>query len=160
MHASGMICIKKTPETVEFVKEWLHWNLKPECASLGPINGFDTYWQAEHDIKAGHRHDQSISGLLLNDRNANLVNILHNDMNPYNFLQFCRKDVNYTFTSSNAKFTERENVDPLFMRIGSKVIDESGNELTVWGVDGKMVSVGLFEGSRWNVENIKLRLVK
>jgi hypothetical protein len=162
-HASGMMCIRKTPETVKFVEEWLHWNLDPECASLG-VTGCE-YWNAEQEFKVGHRHDQSISGLLLNQRNAKLVDILHNDMNPHNFLQFCRKDVGYKFIDSNSP-VDRESLDmtKIFIRRGSKVYNEQGVELTVFRVDYvdgmERFIVGEFEESAWATTRDKLRLKK
>jgi len=119
-HASGMIVLQKSKKTLEFAEEWLHWNLDPECASLGPIvlenvkagetvtslNGYVvlhqnfTYWNEEvangHG-KLGHRHDQSISGLLINKMHGKLVN----ETCDYCFMHFCQKDKNYEFIESN-----------------------------------------------------------
>lgn len=162
-HASGMMCIRKTPETVKFVEEWLAWNLDPECASLG--DGDDSYWNEEQEFKVGHRHDQSISGLLLNKRNAKLVDILYNDISPYNFLQYCRVNQEYTFIDSNSP-VDRETLDmtKVFMRAGSKVYNEQGVEITVFRVDyvdGKeRFVVGHFEESAWATTRDKLRLKK
>jgi hypothetical protein len=99
-HASGMIVLQKSKKTVDFVSEWLKWNLIDECASLcsldEPVKDFYGV-----DVgscgKVGHRHDQSISGLLLNDLNGKIVR------NPggFNFLDFCRKDFNYEFIETN-----------------------------------------------------------
>lgn len=159
-HASGMMCIRKTPETVKFVEEWLYWNLNPKCASLGdPESGTDGYWQAESDRKIGHRHDQSISGLLLNQRNADLVDILHNDMNPYNFLQFCRVGAEYNFINSNTPVEPRMDMNKVFIRVGSQVRNEAGVLLKVYGVDGDKIKVGQFEESCWIEDRGKLRLV-
>lgn len=161
-HASGMMCIRKTPETVKFVEEWVHWNLDPECASLG--DGDDSYWNAEKDIKVGHRHDQSISGLLLNARNAKFIDILHNDMNPHNFLQFCRVGQEYTFIDSNSP-VDREDLDmtKIFIRAGSRVRNEQGVEINVFRVDyvdGKeRFIVGLFEESAWATTRDKITLI-
>lgn len=162
-HASGMMCIRKTPETVKFVEDWLHWNLDPECASLG-VEGCE-FWDDEKDIKVGHRHDQSISGVLLNARNAKLVDILHNDMNPHNFLQFCRVGQEYTFIDSNSPIDRAElDMTKIFIRRGSKVYNEQGVELNVFRVDyvdGKeRFVVGLFEESAWATTRDKLRLKK
>ncbi len=157
-----MMCIRKTPETVKFVEEWLLWNLDPECASLG-VDGCE-FWDAEKDVKVGHRHDQSISGLLLNARGAYLVDVLHNTMNPHNFLQFCRVDQAYTFINSNSP-VERESLDmtKIFMRAGSDVVNEQGIKLKVFRVDyvdGKeRFVVGLFEESAWYSERDKLTLI-
>ncbi len=161
-HASGMMCIRKTPDTVKFVEEWLHWNLDPECASLGTES--DEYWQAEAEFKVGHRHDQSISGLLLNARGAKLVDILYNDMNPYNFLQYCRVGQEYKFIDSNSPVS-RDSLDltKIFIRRGSQVVTDKGIEVTVWRVDfvdgQERFIVGQFEESAWATTRDKLRLV-
>jgi hypothetical protein len=122
-HASGMLVFQKSPRSITFVEEWLHWNLIDECASLGPVraedlSGFsygDTasglngyvvlrkpfdYWNAEVAAdygKIGHRHDQSISGLLANKLKHKLVK----ETDDYCFLNFCRKNKNYEFIDSN-----------------------------------------------------------
>lgn len=161
-HASGMMCIRKTSETVKFVEEWLYWNSDPECASLG-VKGTE-YWDAEHDFKVGHRHDQSISGLLLNKRNAKLVDILYNDMNPYNFLQYCRVGQEYKFIDSNTP-VDREDMDltKVFIRRGSKVRNEQGIELSVFRIDYmdgvERIIVGQYEESAWATTRDKIRLV-
>jgi len=157
-HASGMMCIRKTPETVKFVEEWLHWNLDPECASLG-VDGCE-FWDEEKDFKVGHRHDQSISGLLLNARNARLVDVLHNDMNPHNFLQFCRVGQEYNFIDSNSP-VGRESLDmsKIFIRRGSQVVTDKGIEVTVWRVEGERIIIGQYEESAWATTVDKLRLV-
>lgn len=157
-HASGMMCIRKTPETVKFVEEWLHWNLDPECASLG-VDGCE-FWDEEKEYKVGHRHDQSISGLLLNARGAKLVDILHNDMNPHNFLQFCRVDQEYNFIDSNSP-VGRESLDmsKIFIRRGSQVVTDKGIEVTVWRVEGERIIIGQYEESAWATTVDKLRLV-
>jgi hypothetical protein len=162
-HASGMMCIRKTPETVKFVEEWLAWNLDPECASLG--NGDDSYWNEEQEFKVGHRHDQSISGLLLNARNAKLVDILYNDMAPYNFLQYCRPNQEYKFIDSNSPVDRAElDMSKVFIRRGSRVYNEQGVEITVFRVDyidGKeRFIVGHFEESAWATTRDKIRLKK
>lgn len=109
-HASGMFVIQKTPDTLEFVKEWLYWNSIDECASLGPVNTQDCSYWAEESIthgKVGHRHDQSISGLLINKRNNKLIETSESyerplsGIHPYNFLQFSSNKFNYTFLDSN-----------------------------------------------------------
>lgn len=119
-HASGMLVLQKSLKTVDFVTEWLRWNLDPECASLGPVvpenyrpgetvtavNGYIklhrdfSYWNEEVALghgKLGHRHDQSISGLLLNGLRHRLVN----ETCDYSFLHFCQKSKTYEFVSGN-----------------------------------------------------------
>jgi hypothetical protein len=106
-HASGMIVLQKSERTLKFMEEWLRWNLVDECASLGSIDAEPVlpekciceYWHKEVDEngKIGHRHDQSISGLLLNKLNQKLVKNRGN----YNFLEFCITGFNYEFIESN-----------------------------------------------------------
>lgn len=103
--ASGMICIRKTKETVEIIDDWLMWNRYWKCASIGnpSIPGDKSLWDSKEDFKLGCRHDQSILSILLNKRNWNYVDIVYNDISPYNFLNFCRKDAEYSFINSNIK---------------------------------------------------------
>lgn len=108
-HASGMWVIQKSPATSQIIEEWLFWNQIDECASLGPATTDPTkfqnhiYWKEEENIKIGHRHDQSISGLLINKMNNNLIVPPENmdGFHPYNFLQFAKIGLNYTFINSN-----------------------------------------------------------
>lgn len=103
--ASGMICIRKTDDTIKIVDEWLMWNRYWKCASIGnpSIPGDKSLWDSKEDYKLGCRHDQSILSILLNKRNWDYVDIVYNDISPYNFLNFCRKDVDYSFINSNIK---------------------------------------------------------
>lgn len=103
--ASGMICIRKTDLTVQLVEEWLFWNRKPVCASLGwpDVPGDESFWVEKEEFKLGHRSDQSILSVLLNKRDWKYVDIVYNEMSPYNFLNFCRKGEKYTFIGSNIK---------------------------------------------------------
>lgn len=103
--ASGMICIRKTPETVALVDNWLHYNRIPECACIGwpDVPDDETFWENREPWKLGIRHDQSILSMLLNQNNWDYVDIVYNDISPYNFLNFCRKDVDYKFINSNIK---------------------------------------------------------
>jgi hypothetical protein len=92
---------------MDFVEEWLRWNLIDECASLGssenepvlPEKCKCEYWHDEVSKygKIGHRHDQSISGLLINKMGNKLVRNQRN----YNFLSFCKVDFPYEFIESN-----------------------------------------------------------
>jgi hypothetical protein len=103
-HASGFIAIRKTQETMDFVREWMHWNCIDECASMGwaHVNNDYSFWNDEEGYKMGHRHDQSISGLLINKRGGYLIDqpLPYEDINPYNFLQYCRPNVKYQFINS------------------------------------------------------------
>lgn len=105
-HGSGTIIICKSENTLRFVEEWLYWNLIDECASLGWANIEDdlSFWKEELSIKLGHRHDQSISGLLINKMGLSLINEGPRDSRfPYigNFLRFCRVGMSYEFIDSN-----------------------------------------------------------
>jgi hypothetical protein len=108
-HASGMFCIRKTKQTIEFVKEWLYYNLIDECASLG-FMGSDKFefWTEEAESreekstnKIGHRHDQSISGLLINKMDNKVVVPVNNFYPMYNFLTYCLINNPYTFENTN-----------------------------------------------------------
>jgi len=94
-HASGMMCFRKSNFTMGFVSEWLRWNLIDECASLSSLDGSESYYSPHN--KFGHRHDQSISGLLVN---GTVGKILKNP-GGYNFSAFCRKKLSYEFIETN-----------------------------------------------------------
>lgn len=166
-HASGMFVIRKTPRTVQFVDEWLYWNLIDECASLGKANDINDYsfineecWE-NGGIKLGHRHDQSISGLLINDMGNKLVDIHYkfNGFNPYNPLQFMRTDITYDFIDPN---TARD-IKDIGITIGSQVFNAEGAQLTVFGInteeDGReLIVVGKHRASCYKTERIHLKL--
>ena len=106
-HASGMIVLQKSSKATQFVEEWLYWNCIDECCSLGfaHIPNDFSFWEAEQ-YKIGHRHDQSISGLLINQMNNKIIEHLDyyerpDNTSPYNFINFCRPDFNYNFFDSN-----------------------------------------------------------
>ncbi len=106
-HASSMIVLQKTEKSVNFVEEWLKFNLMDECASLGYINE-DTknninrnFWDEEYIHKSGHRHDQSISGLLINKMDNDLIIAPNNFYHINNFLSYCLLNSNYEFINSN-----------------------------------------------------------
>ena len=136
MCASGMICIRKTPETVALVEEWLKWNCIDECCALGWANipNDATFWIEEsHDqfgrdgYKMGCRHDQSILGLLLARDNHKFVDVEVKEIHCANFLQFCRPDAQYQFIDSLP-----------VLNIGDMVINKQGTELQVFGIyEGK-----------------------
>ncbi len=119
-HASGMIVLQKSSITLAFVEEWLYWNSDVDCAALGKVtDAKETFWEQEEKEfkKLGHRHDQSISGLLLNRMNHKLVETLDyyerpKGTSPYNFLHFCEKNFSYSFFDSNqlmSSFVHRRN---------------------------------------------------
>ena len=93
-HASGMMVLRKNKTTIDFVREWLKWNSMPECASLSSLDGSVNYYDSK---KLGHRHDQSISGLLINSMNGKIVKYIEG----YNFTTFCRKNFPYQFIETN-----------------------------------------------------------
>jgi hypothetical protein len=109
-HASGMVVLQKTEKSVNFIKEWLKFNLIDEVASLGYINDATkntinkNFWSEEYIYKSGHRHDQSISGLLINKMDNNLI-IPPTEVNTlypkYNFLSYCLLNYDYEFINSN-----------------------------------------------------------
>ena len=103
-HASGLIVLRKCDKSVTFVDNWLRWNLVPECASLDPAWAVEA--EAYGGYKKGHRHDQSISGLLVNQLGLNLVNtydVAHRMTTFRNwcFLSLCIRDHQYRFVNSN-----------------------------------------------------------
>jgi hypothetical protein len=153
MNASGMWCIRKTESTLKFAEEWLHWNTDEDCCSLGKISIEDDYsfWEAEcHEVsgkdgyKMGHRHDQSIAGLLLNKRNAKFVDILYNDMSPYNFLQYMRTGVNFKFIPGNPS----QELD-LPIKVGDTVKNEKGVILKVLRIEEGKYVIGKSTGSAY-----------
>lgn len=159
-HASGFIAIRKTEETVEFVREWVHFNCIDECAGMGRAEVADDYsfWDAEELHKMGHRHDQSISGILINKRGGNLIDLpAYEGINPYNFLQYCRRDVEYQFISSNNKHIPGPNE----IKKGSTVKNANGQILTVFEFAqyGEVV-VGKHRQSCYKTKVDKLILVK
>jgi hypothetical protein len=114
-HASGMIVLQKTEKSINFMEEWLKFNLIDEAASLGYIND-DTknhdhfnnnFWMEECINKSGHRHDQSISGLLINKMDNNLIITPSNLYPMYNFLSYCLLNNNYEFINSNQPKTKK-----------------------------------------------------
>jgi hypothetical protein len=134
MHASGMLVIQKLPHTVQFVKEWLYWNCIDECASLGrsEIENDYSFWDySEEFTKMGHRHDQSISGLLINKMGNNLIDIIHDTegLHTYNFLNFSREDKEYEFINPNKNPDSRPRI-----KKGDVVINSSGQELRVFEI--------------------------
>ena len=106
-HASGMIVLQKSKKSMDFVNEWLYWNLIDDCASLGSVENDPVspekciceYWHDEVAKygKIGHRHDQSISGLLINKMRNNLIK----NKRSYNFLSYCEIKSGYEFIESN-----------------------------------------------------------
>jgi hypothetical protein len=159
MGASGMITIQKTYSTVGFVDEWLHYNCIDECGALGKkeIPNDYSYWSEEEDYKSGHRSDQSILGLLLCKYNYKMVDIIYNNINPYNFLNFCRECLEYKFIDPNDVPAE-----PTRIKKGDTVINQAGQTLTVfevWPEGGEEVYiVGPHRQSMYKTSLDKIRL--
>jgi hypothetical protein len=131
MHASGMMVFQKRPLVMHFMNEWLHYNLIPECACLGDPNIPDdySYWTDHEDrYKMGHRHDQSISGLILNQMDHDLIQPPPAEYHPYNFLNFCRVGHNYQFVNSNTP------VEPMRIKKGDTVRNTAGETLRVFDI--------------------------
>lgn len=150
MPAGGLFVIRKSPETMAFVEKWLHWNCDARCSGLGdPTKPGDTsYWEKEIHLKTGHRHDQSISGLLLAEMGWKSFDIRYNSINPYNFLQYALPG-------------ELELI-PLLpsLSVGDYVFNRQGVLMKVWRIDpGEKYVVGKYEQSCYNAKREDLKLV-
>lgn len=99
--ASGMICIRKTAFTVGIVDRWLYYNRIPECSCMNVSEHENDYWDGKPGYKLGNRHDQSVLSMVLNKEDAAYCDIVYNNMNPYNFLNFCIPGHDYNFIGSN-----------------------------------------------------------
>ena len=105
-HASGMMVFRKSDRSMNYVERWLRYNVIDQCASLSDVVTGEDYWGEEVKVngKIGHRHDQSISGLLANDMGLRLLDISDYwspyPTKTYNFLSFCRTDFRYSFVES------------------------------------------------------------
>jgi hypothetical protein len=107
-HASGMMVLQKSEKSVQFLKEWLHYNAIDECASMGKIHedpekSTYEFGLEEQHVKSGHRHDQSISGLLINKMNNKLVSPPNSAYPQYNFLSYCFDGLYYFFESNQPR---------------------------------------------------------
>lgn len=101
--ASGMICMRKTPLTEGIVDKWLYFNRMRECSCLNYSDVEDSYWDLKPGKKFGNRHDQSVLSMVLNQLDWNFCDIAYNDLNPWNFLNFCLSGHEYKFIPSNRK---------------------------------------------------------
>lgn len=159
MGASGMITIQKSPKTVAFVDEWLHYNTIDECCALGKseVPNDYSFWTEEDGKKLGARADQSILGLLLCKYGYKMVDIFYNNLNPYNFLNFCRECVEYKFIDPNTVPDEKR------IKKGDKVVNKKGVELTVFdvtNVDGKeRLVVGIHKASCYETSPSQVKLL-
>ena len=158
---SGMICIRKTDTTMILVQEWLSWNCIDECCALGWAHLPDDYsfWlqEANHFLpfgspgfKAGHRHDQSIIGLLLSRTNHRLLHpVLIGNMNQANFLQSCRPGIRYKFQDTNPKII-----------VGNRVENKQGMAMKVSRIDGEVYYTREKSGALHEYPRQELRLLK
>ncbi len=101
--ASGMICLRKIPLTVAIIDKWLNFNRIKECSCLNYSDIENSYWDLKPGKKFGNRHDQSVLSMVLNQLDWNYCDIAYNEMNPYNFLNFCLPNHDYQFINSNIK---------------------------------------------------------
>jgi len=129
---TGILCFQKNKQTLKFIKEWLEKLSIIECASICNINriGVKTgpqirvynneffestdgsltndIWidnvKEDPSIK-GHRHDQSVFGLLINKYNYNIYFMnqpyLVTDY-AWNFFNFCFGNFKQRFTAVNS----------------------------------------------------------
>lgn len=106
-HASGMIVLQKSKRIVDFVNEWLYWNSIEDCGCMGPsTEPLLWYNEVMQNYKIGHRHDQSVSGLLINKYSYKIIETLDwferpEGMSPYLFFNFCKPDFKYNFFETN-----------------------------------------------------------
>lgn len=101
--ASGMICIRKVPFTVALVDKWLNFNRIKECSCLNYSDVEDSYWDLKPGRKFGNRHDQSVLSMVLNQADFDYCDIVYNQLNPYNFLNYCIPGHEYKFINSNRR---------------------------------------------------------
>lgn len=99
--ASGMICIKKTALTIAIIFDWLSWCGREEYSTMNIDETEDDWYAGKPGHKMGNRHDQSILSLILNECNQSYCDIVYNELNPYNFLNFCLPGHDYKFINSN-----------------------------------------------------------
>lgn len=137
-HASGMIVLQKSKKTMDFLEEWIYWLDKFECRAQYPRGGYkndyDNYWvnvEIEQYGKIGHRHDQSVSGLLINKMNNKIIETLDwyeraKDFSAYNFLNFCKTDYQYNFFETNL------GPGKLRHKLNSKVLPVATTPPTEW----------------------------
>lgn len=103
-HTSGFIVLKKCTKAIKFVDDWLRYN---------GIRGCAMSLDYAKDGKIGHRHDQSVSGLLINQMNNKLVEKLNGDeqhmpLNPNNLLNYCQIGTKFRFIYSNTQLSDKK----------------------------------------------------
>lgn len=155
MCASGMLCIRKTPETVAVIEEWLKWNCIDECCALGWAHIPDdaSFWEAESHCnfgepgyKLGCRHDQSILGLLLAQNNHKFVETACEGVHFANFLQYCRPEAEYRFIECLPE-----------LNIGVRVINKQGTKMTVFDRQKGEYIVGVSNASMYSTKRYNLK---
>jgi len=127
---TGILCFQKNNKTLNFVKEWLENLSIIECASICNINNkyikshpdvrnynnefFETIsgkycndiWNYNVNINPsikGHRHDQSVFGILINKYNYNIYFINKDSfLERFLFFNFCFGNINERFTQINS----------------------------------------------------------
>lgn len=133
MHSTGFVVLQKSARTIDFMDEWLYWNCIDKCCALGKADVPDdySYWNAEDGTKMGHRGDQSISGLLVNRDGYRCVELNHDfrGIPAYNFLNFCRTDIDYKFINPNEDILQSRRISK-----GDTVVNEAGVDLTVFEI--------------------------
>jgi hypothetical protein len=160
MHASGMVVLQKGALSLTFIDEWLYYNLDDACATMGdPNNSNDySYWdEHENRYKMGHRHDQSISGLLINLYNQDCIDPVNAGNHTYNFLEYCIPSLNYKFINSNSSVEKRK------IKKGDDVLNSAGVLLRVWEIwpssNGEIYIVGVHRESAYQTTEDKLTVI-
>lgn len=106
-HASGLVVLQKNKKSIDFMEEWLFWNSNEDCGGMGTrAEPFMWYNEVMQNFKIGHRHDQSVSGLLINKMNNKIIETLDwyerpVGVHPYLFFNFCKPDFQYNFFETN-----------------------------------------------------------
>lgn len=131
MCASGLFAFIVDKKSRAFIDSWLHYNTIDECCALGKANKVDDYsfWGSFEDkYKMGHRHDQSIAGLLMNEYNPLLINHIVGDWHVYNFINYC-----YNKTAGYEDSRKGPNIANRICK-GDTVKNKAGVELRIFEV--------------------------
>jgi hypothetical protein len=161
MPASGMMVFRKNKLSMDFINRWLTWNKIDQCSALGWANRDNDYsfWDGEDEKKMGHRHDQSVAGLLINDMNPNCVDHYQRDWPGHNFLNYCYTGQTYNMIDTNT--IVKESASRIFK--GDHVINEQGIKLKVFEIRSinnvEWILVGLHRESLYMTTADKLKKV-
>lgn len=159
MCASGFVCFIKNSETQAFIDIWLAYNTIDLCCALGrkeDPNDYSFWGDYEDRYKMGHRHDQSILGLLMNKWQPFLIEHITGDHHVYNFLNYC--------TKHNAKFVNSNKGPYTLNRInkGDEVKNKAGVILRVFEVwpegDKEVYIIGMHRESTFKAYEHELSL--